>query len=120
MNGTILVVDDERSQREILATILKTVGHDVTTAPDAEQALHLCSERDFDIVLTDLKMQGMGGMTLLARVLENDPDQCVIIMTAHGTVDSAVSAMKQGAFDYLEKPLDHDSQIGRASCRERV
>jgi len=111
MNGTILVVDDERSQREILATILKTVGHDVTTAPDAEQALHLCSERDFDIVLTDLKMQGMGGMTLLARVLENDPDQCVIIMTAHGTVDSAVSAMKQGAFDYLEKPLDHDSLL---------
>ncbi|GAB4301051.1 MAG: sigma-54 dependent transcriptional regulator [Desulfuromonadia bacterium] len=109
MNGSILVVDDERSQREILATILAGAGYQVSTASDGRGALQLLAEQEFDIILTDLKMQGMGGMELLARILENDPDQCVIIMTAHGSVDSAVAAMKQGAFDYLEKPLDHDS-----------
>ncbi len=109
MTGTILIVDDERGQREILQTILEGEGLRVTTAPGGREALKELEKSEFDLILTDLKMQGMSGMELLEKVLETDPLQCAIMMTAHGTVDSAVEAMKKGAFDYLEKPLERDN-----------
>ncbi|QSV46392.1 sigma-54-dependent transcriptional regulator [Geobacter benzoatilyticus] len=109
MTGTILIVDDERGQREILQTILEGEGLRVTAAPGGREALRELEKSEFDLILTDLKMQGMSGMELLEKVLEMDPLQCAIMMTAHGTVDSAVEAMKKGAFDYLEKPLERDN-----------
>ncbi|MBT1074802.1 sigma-54-dependent transcriptional regulator [Geobacter grbiciae] len=111
MTGTILIVDDERAQREILQTILEGEGYRVTAVPGGREALEQLETSEFDVILTDLKMQGMSGMELLERILEADPRQCAIMMTAHGTVDSAVEAMKKGAFDYLEKPLERDNLL---------
>ncbi|MEI6306772.1 MAG: response regulator, partial [Deltaproteobacteria bacterium] len=109
--GSILVVDDEPNQREILNDILKKEGYVVEDLPGVREALDKLEKREFDLILTDLKMQGQSGMDLLEMVLANDPQQCVILMTAHGSVDSAVEAMKKGAFDYLEKPLERDDLI---------
>jgi len=111
MKGTILVVDDEKGQREILSTILGKEGYRVTPVPGAAEALERLEAEEYDIILTDLKMHGISGMELLERILDRDQKQCVIMMTAHGTVDSAVEAMKKGAFDYLEKPLDRDTLL---------
>ncbi|HEY3308069.1 MAG TPA: sigma-54 dependent transcriptional regulator [Desulfuromonadaceae bacterium] len=109
--GSILIVDDERGQREILKVILKKEGYDAVDVPGVREALAQLEKREFDLILTDLKMQGQSGLDLLEKVLSDDPQQCVILMTAHGTVDSAVEAMKKGAFDYLEKPLERDNLI---------
>lgn len=110
-NGSILIVDDERGQREILSVILTKEGYDVVDVPGVREALDQLDKREFDLILTDLKMQGQSGLDLLEKVLGDDPQQCVILMTAHGTVDSAVEAMKKGAFDYLEKPLERANLI---------
>ena len=108
-NGkTILVVDDERGQREIMQAILSLAGYDVMLAASAEDALKLLSRKEFGLILTDLKMGSMNGLDLMDKVLADNPDQCVIIMTAHGTIHSAVEAVKKGAFHYLEKPLERD------------
>jgi len=111
MNGSILIVDDEKSQREILTMILRKEGYDTVEAPGVPEALGLLARQEFDLILTDLKMQGQSGLDLLEKVMSEDPQQCVIMMTAHGTVDSAVEAMKHGAFDYLEKPLERDNLV---------
>lgn len=111
MKGRILVVDDEKGQREILDTILRKEGYLVATVPGAREALSHLDTEEYDIILSDLKMKGISGLELLEKVFELDPRQCVIIMTAHGTIDSAVEAMKKGAFDYLEKPLDRDTLL---------
>ncbi|UFS72347.1 sigma-54 dependent transcriptional regulator [Geomonas sp. RF6] len=111
MNGSILVVDDEKGQRDILSTILGKEGYRVRAVSGAREALLELEREEFDLILTDLKMQGMSGMELMERVLAETPRQCVVMMTAHGTVDSAVEAMKKGAFDYLEKPLERDDLI---------
>ncbi len=109
--GSILIVDDEKGQREILNVILKKEGYDIVDVPGVREALDQLEKREFDLILTDLKMQGQSGLDLLEKVLADDPQQCVILMTAHGTVDSAVEAMKMGAFDYLEKPLERDNLL---------
>jgi DNA-binding NtrC family response regulator len=111
MTGSILVVDDEKGQREILNTILQKEGYLIVAVPGAREALERLGHEEFDLILTDLKMQGMSGMELLEQVLVLDPQQCVVMMTAHGTIDSAVEAMKKGAFDYLEKPLDREDLL---------
>ena len=111
MTGSILVVDDEKGQREILNTILQKEGYVIVAVPGAREALERLNHGEFDLILTDLKMQGMSGMELLEKVLAVDPQQCVVMMTAHGTIDSAVEAMKKGAFDYLEKPLDREDLL---------
>jgi len=110
-HGSILIVDDEKGQREILTVILKKEGYDIADVPGVREALEQLERREFDLIMTDLKMQGQSGLDLLEAVQAADPQQCVIIMTAHGTVDSAVEAMKKGAFDYLEKPLERDNLI---------
>ncbi|HTH37919.1 MAG TPA: sigma-54 dependent transcriptional regulator, partial [Pyrinomonadaceae bacterium] len=103
---SILVVDDEKNQREILETILSGEGYDVTTASSGEAAMKFVESRRFDLVLTDLKMTGMSGLDLLKELTNFDKSIIVILLTAHGSVDSAVDALRLGAFDYLQKPYD--------------
>lgn len=107
----ILVVDDEKSQREILEMILSGEGYDVTTASSGEAALKFAHDRRFDLVLTDLKMTGMDGIELLQQLLALDSAIIVILLTAHGTIDSAKEALRRGAFDYLQKPYDKEALL---------
>ncbi|HXG93385.1 MAG TPA: sigma-54 dependent transcriptional regulator [Blastocatellia bacterium] len=107
----VLVVDDEKNQREIYTLILEDDGYEVTTAQSGEQALRLARENRFDLVLTDYKMTGMDGLTLLGELLKIDPSLIVVMMTAHGSVDSVKEALRGGAFDYLEKPIDRDQLL---------
>jgi DNA-binding NtrC family response regulator len=102
----ILVVDDEKSQREILEMILAEEGYYVTTAASGEAALKFAKDRRFDLALTDLKMTGMDGIELLQHLLAYDSSIIVILLTAHGSIDSAKEALRRGAFDYLQKPYD--------------
>ncbi|MEK7713020.1 MAG: sigma-54 dependent transcriptional regulator, partial [Nitrospirota bacterium] len=104
----ILVVDDEPLQRDILKTILEDCGYEIRTASSGEDAVKISREFNPDIILTDLKLGGMNGVELLGEVRKDEIAPAVIIMTAYGTVSSAVEAMKKGAFDYLTKPLDKD------------
>jgi DNA-binding NtrC family response regulator len=103
---SILVVDDEKAQREILEMILADEGYDVTTAASGEAALKFAKDRRFDLALTDLKMTGMDGIELLQQLLALDSSIIVILLTAHGSIESAKDALRRGAFDYLEKPYD--------------
>ena len=100
-------MDDERGQREILEMILSGEGYDVTTASSGEAALKF----RFDLVLTDLKMTGMSGLDLLKELVTFDKSIMVILLTAHGTVDSAFEAKELGAFAYLQKPYDREKLL---------
>ena len=111
MAGSILIVDDEKGQRDILSAILSKEGYRILAVPGAREALQELASGEFDLLLTDLKMQGMSGMELMERVLSENPKQCVVMMTAHGTLDTVKTAIKMGAFDYLEKPLERDDLI---------
>ena len=112
---SILVVDDEKNQREILETILSGEGYDVTTASSGEAAMKFVESRRFDLVLSDLKMTGMSGLDLLRELTNYDKSIIVILLTAHGSVDSAVDALRLGAFDYLQKPYDSDKLLETVS-----
>lgn len=112
---SILVVDDEKSQREILEMILSGEGYDVTTASSGEAAMKFVADRHFDLVLTDLKMTGMSGLDLLKELTDFDKSIIVLLLTAHGTVDSAVDALRLGAFDYLQKPYDREKLLDTIS-----
>ncbi len=106
-----MVVDDEKSQREILEMILSGEGYDVTTASSGEAAMKFVADRRFDLVLSDLKMAGMSGLDLLKELTDFDKSIIVLLLTAHGTVDSAVDALRLGAFDYLQKPYDREKLL---------
>ncbi|MBU0544597.1 MAG: response regulator, partial [Proteobacteria bacterium] len=117
--AVILVVDDEQLQRDIVKTILDDEGYETYTASSGEEALLTIKKYNPDVILTDLRMEGMDGIELLDSVQKDSPlpYPTMIIMTAHGTISSAVEAMKKGAFDYLTKPLNKDSMlmtVGRA------
>ena len=107
----VLEVDDEKNQREIYTLILEDDGYQVTTAQSGEQALRFARENQFDLVLTDYMMTGMDGLTLLGELLKHDPSIMVVMMTAHGSVESVKEALRGGAFDYLEKPIDRDQLL---------
>src|SRR6188472_2216203 len=102
----VLVVDDEPNLRRVLSAQLSRDGYDVHTAEDGAQALAVLAEHHIDLVITDLKMPGVDGMELLRQSLKLDSELPVVMITAHGTVDNAVEALKLGAFDYLTKPFD--------------
>ncbi len=104
----VLIVDDEPNLRKILSAQLTRDGYDALTAEDGEQGLHLLREHHIDLVITDLKMPKVDGMTLLKRALEIEPELPVVLITAHGTIDTAVEALKRGAFDFVTKPFDKD------------
>ncbi len=101
----VLIVDDEPDMVENCARILGRTGYDCVTATDPRRALELLESERPDLVLTDLKMPGVDGMALLRRARELDPAMSVIMITAHATIESAVAAIKEGAFDYLPKPV---------------
>lgn len=111
MTGRVLVVDDREGIRTFIADVLASAGYETTTASDGREALDLMGAGGFDLIITDLKMPRMDGMELLSRVAERDPGVPVIVLTAHGTIDNAVEAMKLGAFDYLTKPLEGPAQL---------
>ncbi|MCM2284678.1 MAG: sigma-54 dependent transcriptional regulator [Desulfobacula sp.] len=104
----ILIVDDELVIRESLAGWLKRDGYEVGTVAGGEEALDLLKQKGFDILLLDIQLDGMSGMEVLSRVKEEYPDIDVVMITAFGSVQSAVQAMKSHAFDYLLKPFDPD------------
>lgn len=100
----ILVMDDELSIRLFLEKTLTRDGHEVVTAASGEEALELIACQGFELALLDLKLNGIGGMEVLAALREQAPDTVVIILTAQATVETAVEALRQGAHDYLFKP----------------
>ena len=109
MSGAkILVVDDELIVRESLGGWLERDGHMVDKAASGEEALEKCEKTRYDILLLDIKMEGMSGLEVLKRVRENDPDVSVVMITAYGSIPSAIEAMKSGAYEYLLKPFDPD------------
>jgi two-component system response regulator FlrC len=107
----ILVADDEPGLREFVSDALELDDHAVVAAKDGREAAKLLDERGFDLVITDLRMPGLDGMALLRKVRAELPETEVIVMTAHGTVDNAVEAMKLGAFEYLQKPLSGPDEL---------
>ena len=102
----ILVVDDERGMRELLRITLKKEGYKVSTASSAQEALDLLDKGLFDLVITDIKMPQLSGIELLKRIKALDPGVPVIMITAYASVDTAVEAMKEGAYDYISKPFN--------------
>ncbi len=119
--GTVLVVDDEANILKVFAARLKRHGHNVLTSPTAEEALARLKNDDVDVLLSDYILPGQSGMDLLRIVREKRPELPVIMMTAYGSIEMAVEAMKQGAYDYLTKPVDYHEMcllIDRA-LRER-
>jgi two-component system response regulator HydG len=107
----ILVVDDERMLRAVVARMLTAAGYDVDEAPDGEVAIELIAQRAFDLVLTDLKMTGVDGLAVLRKIRELHPLSEVIVMTAYGTIESAVEAMRLGAYDYIQKPFTEQELV---------
>ncbi len=117
----ILVADDEDGVREFVAEALELSGHEVTQARDGDAAAREIDRQGFDLVITDLKMPRKDGMAVLAKVKDEQPDVEVIVLTAHGTVDNAVAAMKAGAFEYLQKPIGSPAELRlRARARHRA
>ncbi|HJR51263.1 MAG TPA: sigma-54 dependent transcriptional regulator [Gemmatimonadales bacterium] len=106
MSGTVLIVDDERTLARAVRAFLIESGYDAEVAPDAEQALGMLETLRPDVVFSDMRLPGMNGVELLRRIREFDPSIVVVIMTAYGTIEGAVEAVKLGAFDYLKKPVD--------------
>ncbi len=115
MNERILIVDDEKDILRALEFILSRDGYTVTTASRGEEALEKIKKEEFDLVLTDLRMEGIDGIEVLRRVKELNPLTMVVIMTAYGTVESAVTAMKMGASDYIMKPFINEDVRMRIS-----
>ncbi len=113
MNGnqgeglSLLIVDDEAIVRESLVDSMRD-GHEVAAAESAEEALELLAERDFDVVITDVRLPGMNGVELVSEIKMRKPYVKSIVITAYPSVELAVEAMKQGAIDYLVKPVSSD------------
>jgi DNA-binding NtrC family response regulator len=105
-SAKILIVDDETIMRESLSGWLERDGHTVQTASSGEEALARCRENRFDILLVDIKMEGMSGLEVLRRIKESDSDVAVVMITAYGSIATAIEAMKNGAVDYMLKPFD--------------
>jgi two-component system, NtrC family, response regulator AtoC len=120
----ILVVDDEVGVRSFIADALEVDGHSVVQAADGVEALARLGEQSFHLIVSDLKMPRMDGLGLLRAVRRDQPEVEVVVLTAHGTVDSAVEAMKEGAFDFLQKPVESPAAlrllVNRAVERHRL
>lgn len=104
-SANILVIDDEESMRAGCIQTLAENGYRVQAVENGHMGLERIAKESFDVILLDLKMPGIPGMEVLKKLKENDPNSVVIIITAYGTIDSAVEAMKRGAYDFLIKPF---------------
>ncbi|MCP3100871.1 sigma-54 dependent transcriptional regulator [Myxococcus sp. K15C18031901] len=113
----ILVADDEEGVRSFIAEALEVEGHAVSTAADGDEAARVLARQGVDLLVTDLRMPGMDGLTLLRKVREEQPDVEVIVLTAVGSVESAVAAMKAGAFEYLLKPVGSPAELRLTAAR---
>jgi two-component system, NtrC family, nitrogen regulation response regulator NtrX len=102
----ILVIDDEKSIRNTLKEVLEYEKHTVEIASDGEEGINLFKLNQYDIVLCDIKMPKMDGIEVLEKVFEISTDVPVVMISGHGNIDTAVEAIKKGAFDFIEKPLD--------------
>src|SRR5207248_6364730 len=120
---SILIVDDEEPIRQVLTEVLGGSGYVVRTAADGEEALRELSARDYDAVVTDVRMPRMDGLSLVRAIQQVAPDSTVIVMSAYGSHDLAIEAMKAGAYDYLGKPFRPDEVLlvlRKAEARERL
>lgn len=102
----LLIIDDERAIRNTLKEILEFEGHEVTLASDGVEGLEKATSESFDVIFSDIKMPNMDGMELLDKLSEQGVDSSVIMISGHGSIDSAVECIKKGAFDFIQKPLD--------------
>src|ERR1700759_1582335 len=109
--GSILVIDDEGGIRESLEVLLSLEGYSVTTAPDGEQGRRTLEMESFDLVLLDLALPGQSGLDLLPQIKERQPDTPVIMITAYGTVDNVVEAIRAGAENFVQKPWDNEKLL---------
>src|SRR5438105_3908650 len=110
-NGTILVVDDEEIMREILETLLTREGYDVRLASSGAEGLEMARALPFDAAIVDIMMPGIDGIATLDELKRIDEDLAVVIITAYGSIESAISAMKAGAFDYITKPFKNEEVV---------
>lgn len=123
MNGKILIVDDETIQREIVQDILEDQGYDVVALGSGIEALEYIKQKPVDVILTDLRMPGMDGVELLQHIKDFEPEIVVVVITAYGSLESAVDAVKKGAYDYLAKPLSKEQLtlvVERALSRKKL
>jgi two-component system response regulator AtoC len=119
----LLIIDDEENMRHMLSSMLKKSGYRVDTAPDGVEGVNRIREQDYDFILCDLRMPNMGGMEFLEAIQDRIATTTVIMMSAYGTVDIALQAMKQGAYDYISKPFKTDEvylTLRKAEERERL
>ncbi|MCJ7771754.1 MAG: response regulator, partial [Desulfobacterales bacterium] len=119
----MLIVDDEKNMRHMLTSMLKKFGYLVDAAADGTDALEMVNQKRYDFILCDLKMPNMDGMTFLEAAREKLLDTTVIMMSAYGTIDTAVEAMKRGAYDYISKPFKTDEvflALKKAEERENL
>ena len=105
---TILIVDDEKNYLVVLGALLGSEGYEIVTSENGHTASRIIQEGDIDLLLTDMKMPGMSGMELLEHAKKVKPEVPVIMMTAYGTIEMAVEAMKKGAYDYITKPFENE------------
>src|SRR6476646_3949572 len=110
-NGMILVVDDEEIMREILETLLTREGYDVRLASSGAEGLEMARALPFDAAIVDIMMPGLDGIATLDELKRIDEDLAVLIITAYASVESAIAAMKNGAFDYITKPFKNDEVL---------
>jgi len=108
MRGKILIVDDERSMCELIHTDLRLREFESAWYTSADAALRALQEEPFDVVLTDVRMPGTSGLRLCEQVAANRPDIPVVVMTAFGSLETAVAAMRAGAYDFITKPIEMD------------
>src|SRR5471032_2282887 len=111
----ILIVDDQRNMRATLAMMLRSSGYEVDEAADGDEGSNRGATGAFDLVLTDLRMGTKGGMDVLRAIKDAQPMTEVIVMTAYGTIESAVEAMRLGAFDYIQKPFTEQELVVKVS-----
>ena len=116
---TVFIVDDEQSIRQVLSEELKTIGCKVSSFSNAAGCLKLLAAGDCDLIITDVKMPGMDGLALLARAKRIAPWVSVIVITGYGDVQMAVKALKLGAIDFIEKPLDRDTFLHKVKATLR-
>jgi len=111
MRANIMVVDDERTIRDSVQMVLREEGYATEVAANGKEAVELLKERDFDIVITDLKMPEMDGIALVKHLQKQCPQTLIIIITAHGSLETAIEALRAGAYDYILKPFDFDDVL---------